>query len=176
VVVGPAGALVAGVALIADALWFSGSENGVRSSPAGAPSPTPVISTPIASPTADATPISPTLAMPTPSVDPTASPTASPRSGRWSFCRHVSDVADLRHAVLRGTKPPRALVEQAEALEAHLTDPALDDLKDIVGRLRRAILDAGGEYPSDFEVQGWAEALELVSTTAQVQLDCKGER
>jgi hypothetical protein len=84
--------------------------------------------------------------MPTPSVDPTASPTASPRPERWSFCRHVSDVGDLRHAVLRGTKPPRALVEQAEALEARLTDPALDDLEGHRRRLRRAILDAGGEH------------------------------
>jgi hypothetical protein len=93
---------------------------------------------------------------------------------RWSFCKNISDVENLRRAALTGTKPPRALVAQAEELEAHLTDPRLDDLKDVVGRLRRAILDAEDRYPTDFEVQGWAEALVLVSTTAQVQLGCRG--
>ncbi|HET9725005.1 MAG TPA: hypothetical protein VFR44_14350 [Actinomycetota bacterium] len=162
---------VVGVVLIADALWFDDPVNEARPVPTR-PSPSPAIPTPTASSTAP--PSSPSATAGT--STPTAVPTSSHSPERWSFCKNVSDVEDLRRAVLRGTRPPRGLVEQAEELEAHLTDPRLDDLKDVVGRLRRAILDADAEYPSDFEVQGWAEALELVSTTAQVQLGCRGGR
>lgn len=164
---------VVGIVLIADSLWFADPADEARSAPTGAPSPTPVDPSPTASPTADAA-AAPSITSPSPTVAPTTSPTVSPAPERWSFCTNVSVVEDLRGAVLRGTKRARALVRQAEELEAHLVDPRLDDLKDLVGRLRRAIEDADEGYASDFEVQGWAEALELVSTTAQVQLGCKG--
>jgi hypothetical protein len=167
--------LVVGIVLIADSLWFDDPDE-TRSAPTEAPSPTSVVSSPTASPSAEATAPSPTPSTPTPTATPTASPTASPATEKWSFCKHVSEVDDLRRAVLRGTKPPRALVQQAEELEAHLTAPELDHLNDVVGRLKRAILDAGERYPSDFEVQGWAEALDLVSTTAEVRLGCKASR
>lgn len=167
-----------GVVLIADSLWFDDPADEARSTPSRAPSPTSVIPSPTPSSTADGSTASPSTASPTstPTVVPTSSPTVAPSPERWSFCRNVSDVDDLRRAVLRGTAAPQALVRQAEELEAHLTDPRLDDLKDVVGRLRRAILDAEEDYVTDFEVRGWAEALELVSTTAQVQLGCKGAR
>lgn len=168
---------VVGIVLIADSLWFADPADEARSAPTGASSPTSVdpstTASPNASPTADAA-ASPSITSPTPTVPPKKSPTVSPTPQRWSFCTNVSDVDDLRRAVLRATKRARALIRQAEELEAHLVDPRLDDLKDLVGRLRRAIEDADEDYASDFEVQGWAEALELVSTTAQVQLDCKG--
>lgn len=164
---------VVGIVLIADSLWFADPADEARSAPTGAPSPTSLGPSPTASPTADPTP-SPSITSPTPTVAPTTSSTVSPTPERWSFCKNVSDVDDLRRAVLRGTKRARALVREAEELEAHLVDPRLDDLKDLVGRIRRAIEDADEDYASDFEAQGWAEALELVSTTAQVQLGCKG--
>lgn len=165
-----------GVVLIADALWFDDPAVQGRAVPTRAPSPTSVVPSPTPSPTADVPTASPSTAPPTstPTVAPTASPPVASGPERWSFCRNVLDVDDLRRAVLRGTRPPQALVRQAEELEAYLTDPRLDDLKDVVGRLRRAILDAEEDYATDFEVRGWAEALELVSTTAQVQLGCKG--
>lgn len=160
---------VVGIVLIADSLWFADPADEARSAPTDPPTPTFVGPSPTASPTA-----SPSITSPTPTVAPTTSPSVSPAPERWFFCKNVSDVEDLRGAVLRGTKRARALVRQAEELEAHLVDPRLDDLKDLVGRLRRAIEDADEDYASDFEVQGWAEALVLVSTTAQVQLGCKG--
>lgn len=168
--------LVVGIVLIADSLWFDDPGDGARSAPTGAPSPTSVISSPTASPSAEATAPSPTPPTPTPTTTSTAAPTVSPATEKWSFCKHVSEVDDLRRAALRGTKPARALVEQAEELEAHLTAHELGQLNDVVGRLKRAILDAGERYPSDFEVQGWADALDLVSTTAEVRLGCKASR
>ncbi|HEU4354565.1 MAG TPA: hypothetical protein VFT27_03170 [Actinomycetota bacterium] len=167
---------VVGVFLIADALWFGDGSDQVRSTPTRIPSPVATPASPTPSPTSDGGAPSPTMATLTPTADATASSTAGPTRERWSFCRDASDVDDLRRAVLRGTKSPRAIVAQAEELEAHLSDPRLDDLKDIVGRLRRAVFDADVGYATDFEVRGWAEALDLVSTTALVQLDCRASR